>query len=99
MGGGSYSTVNATTSRETKHAYTNTMDQNFVNRSIEKTMDPIDISLREARDSDEHPNSLAILLGLDLTGSMGSVPQYLIRDGLPKIMGKIIQKGEPDSQL
>lgn len=96
MGNTSYSTANATSSRETKGAFTNSVHDNFKQRAVHREMDPVDITVREARDSVEHPNSLAIILALDVTGSMGSVPQRLCRDGLPKIMGKIIQQATPD---
>ena len=44
-------------------------------------------------------NSLAIVLALDVTGSMGSVPHFLVKEGLPDIMDKIIKQGEPDPQI
>ena len=96
MGGSTYSTSNAASTRASTNAYTNTVSQNFKQRAVHRTMDPVDITVREARDSDVHPNSLAVILGLDVTGSMGSVPQRLCRDGLPKTMGKIIQSATPD---
>jgi len=74
-------------------------EQIFTNRSINDAMSPHGVGIREARDSEEHPNSLAIILGLDVTGSMGSVPHYLVKDGLPNIMERIIQAGIPDPQL
>ncbi len=71
----------------------------FSQRSINNAMDPHGIRLRESRDSQEHPESVAIILALDVTGSMGSIPHHLVREGLPKIMGRIIQSGTKDPQL
>lgn len=39
------------------------------------------------------------MLGLDVTGSMGSVPEYLIKEGLPHIMDGIIEAGMPGPQV
>lgn len=71
----------------------------FSNRKIEKKMSPINLTFRESRDSAEHPNSFPIIIGLDVTGSMGSVPHHLIAHTFPKIMGKIMQAGEKDPQV
>ena len=46
--------------------------------------------IRESRDSEEHPESVPFFIALDETGSMGSVPDKLIRNQLPKLMDSII---------
>lgn len=48
--------------------------------------------IRESRDSDAHPNSVAIGVMLDVTGSMVEVPKVL-QANLPQLMGTIIRKG------
>jgi hypothetical protein len=62
-------------------------------------MNPHGVMLRESRDSNEHPNTVSIILALDVTGSMGSIPHFLVKEGLPKIMGNIIQRNIKDPQL
>ena len=71
----------------------------FSNRQINNAMNPFGIGVRESRDSAEHPNSIAILLGLDVTGSMGSVPHFLVKEGLPMLMDHIIKGGVLDPQV
>lgn len=68
-------------------------------RKAHESMNPNGITFREARDSSVHPNTVPIILGLDVTGSMGHIPYELIKDGLPKLMGGIIQGGVPDPAL
>lgn len=62
-------------------------------------MSPLGVDIRESRDSAEHPNSYPIIIALDVTGSMGSVPHYLVKEGLPNIMKAIMEKGIEDPQI
>jgi len=99
MGGGSYCTTTRMARAEDLGYHTKSVHETFSQRQINNAMNPHGVKLREARDSKEHPNSVAIMLALDLTGSMGSVPHHLVKDGLPNIMDGIIQKGVKDPQL
>lgn len=99
MGGGSYSSTSRL-SRSVDMGYTTkSLNEIFTERNINSAMSPFGVKIREARDSAEHPNSVPIILALDVTGSMGSVPHYLVKEGLPHIMDSIIQKGVSDPQL
>lgn len=98
MGHGSYS-LEDRSYRSASLGYFSKSIHEVTSRELKSEMNPNGVLLRESRDSDEHPNSIPIIIGLDLTGSMYNVPQYLVRDGLPNIMGRIIQNGIPDPQV
>jgi hypothetical protein len=70
-----------------------------VERRIHDEMNPNGILFRESRDSEAHPNAIPIQLYLDVTGSMGHIPHEMIKDGLPTLMGTLIQNGVPDAAL
>lgn len=71
----------------------------FQSRSVNNAMAPSGIDVRESRDSEEHPNSVPIIIALDVTGSMGSIPHHLVREGLNHVMEKIIELGVADPQV
>lgn len=56
------------------------------------SLDPKGVKVRESRDSDEHPESLAIAVLFDVTGSMGHVPKVL-QTKLPQLFGLLLRKG------
>ena len=99
MGGGTYSISNRNDRATRMGYYTDSAQEIFKQRSINNAMNPNGIVIRESRDSEEHPNSVAIILALDVTGSMGSVPHHLVKNGLPNIMSAITDKGLKDPQL
>ena len=97
MGGGSYS-YNTSVARAS-NVY-KSMDRNevFSSTSLNPQMD-IKGKIRECVDSVEHPNAFPIIIGLDVTGSMGRIPYELITDSLPQIMKKITDEGVKDPQV
>lgn len=48
--------------------------------------------IRESRDSAEHPQSNAVAILFDVTGSMRNIPRQLV-EKLPQLMGALIKKG------
>lgn len=59
---------------------------------VHPTLDPKGVTVRESRDSDAHPTSLAIGVIFDETGSMKHVPA-LLEKKLVNLMQLLIQKG------
>lgn len=102
MGGSLYSVKSRSIREETlnyRSAPVNEIfEQNKVAR-IHESMSPIGLKFRECRDSEIHPNALPIIIGLDVTGSMGRVPHELIKNGLPTLMSKLIEKGIPHAAV
>ena len=97
MGGGSYS-YNTSVARA--DAVYKSMDRSevFTSTSLNPQMD-IKNKVRECVDSEEHPNAFPIIIGLDVTGSMGRIPYELITNTLPQIMKKIMDEGVKDPQV
>ncbi len=71
----------------------------FKQRQCHPLMNPHGLKMREARDSAEHPHSLAIAFALDVTGSMGEIPKILATRELPTFMRLLGACGVPDPQL
>ncbi|MFH1404572.1 MAG: VWA domain-containing protein [Patescibacteria group bacterium] len=61
-------------------------------------MNPFGLIARESRDSENHPDSVSIIMALDQTGSMGGIPDRLARETFPDFM-KFVQKVLADPQL
>lgn len=91
MGTGRYS---ESASRHITEEYkTKPVEKIFVNTKIAPELNPHGLKFREARDSAAHPESYPIAIFLDDTGSMGSIPAYLIQNKLPNLMEIIIKHG------
>jgi hypothetical protein len=71
----------------------------FVQRECHALMNPKGVRARESRDSADHPTSLPIVFALDVTGSMGAIPELLARRELPNFMKLLGEAGIADPQL
>lgn len=60
---------------------------------------PKNLTVRESRDSDAHPESLAVMVFLDDTGSMGRIPEDIVKNELPTLMNTIIDNGVLHPQI
>ena len=88
MGAGHYSYA---TARMRSVSYSEvSREEIFVNRTMDSKMDPKNV-VRECCETDEHPDTLPIIIGLDVTGSMGHVPEALIKKDFPALSGLLIQ--------
>lgn len=56
---------------------------------VHPTLNPYGLEMRESRDSDEHPASNSIIVGLDVSGSMGKVVRAIHAD-LPQLLGLLL---------
>ena len=79
MGGGAWTTTAYTSYMNDVKKVSNidslnsrSVNQFYTARSIDPALDPKGVKIRECRDSEEHPNTIPVILALDVTGSMGS---------------------------
>ena len=99
MGGGNYSSMARAQAGTTQSFASAPAQENFKSSGINEGMNPVLVAKRESRDSEEHPTSIPIIIGLDVTGSMGRIPQALIGEGLPHMMDKIQAAGVEHAQV
>ena len=91
MGGGTWTTtaytnyVTSTRGITTDSITASSVNQFYNALSIDPALNPKGVKFRECCDSDEHPNTIPIILGLDVTGSMGSACAAVARQ-LDKII-------------
>ena len=61
----------------------------FLRSSMDDRFNPRFIKFREARDSEDHPESTPIIIGLDVTGSMGYLAHKVAKESLHETMMKL----------
>ena len=90
MGSGSFSASSyrsftaSTAGKSTAHIYKS--------RSIDASLNPHGVALRESRDSADNPASTPIIVALDVTGSMGVIADNIARQGLGVLFNEILSR-------
>lgn len=96
MGGGNWS---GDSYASLKANYSTKTDSEIFSNTLDKSLDPKGVKFRESRDSDAHPESIAIMVYVDVTGSMGGIPKKLLREKLGALMETLIKHGVADAHV
>jgi hypothetical protein len=67
-------------------------DEIYTSRHMHKNLDPKGVRLRESRDSADNPNSTPLIVGIDVTGSMGIIADVIARQGLGTLFTGILER-------
>lgn len=85
MGGGSWTSASYVTHSTTGRGYASmdaftkaSTQELYRSRSLESVLNPMNV-MRECCDSDEHPNTVPVILALDVTGSMGTAASAIAK--------------------
>ncbi len=90
MGSGSYNAGDWARLKASRSiGSSSTTGQLFVKNRMDPRFDPKFINKRESRDSEEHPESTPIMIGVDVTGSMGYLSTQIIKESLNDLMMKL----------
>lgn len=64
----------------------------YTSTKLAKDLDPTAITVRESVDSNSNPKSTPIIIALDVTGSMGTIPDLLVRGPLGVVVQEILER-------
>lgn len=93
MGHGSYTSGDWANLQSSRNINANSrVSDLYKSRGMKEKYDPLKIRMRESRDSADNPLSTAIIVGLDVTGSMGYLSEEIAKNSLNKTMLEIYDK-------
>jgi len=92
MGGGRWTDTDWATYASRTVDRAATVDDIYTSRSLNKNLDPKGVKLRESCDSTDNPNSTAVIIALDVTGSMDRVLDSMAREGLKTVATEIYNR-------
>lgn len=91
MGSGRWDSTSYT-AYNSAHTVGRTADEVFTSKATHASLDPKGIALRESRDSADNPNSTALIVALDVTGSMGMLADTMVREGLGTLFTEVLAR-------
>lgn len=89
MGSGRFTSDSWVSYASTRSYDTKTTADIFTNTVVAPELKPLDIGLRESRDSADNPASTAIIIAQDVSGSMGMISDTMVRKGIPTLLEEI----------
>lgn len=96
MGGGQYDYEEHLSATQARAGLTT--EAVFTQNACHRELDPRGVRWRESRDSEAHPDSVAIVFALDVSGSMGEIPVQLAMKTMPGFMRGVLTV-LPDPQV
>ena len=82
--------VNTKGINDVRSITTDSVNEFYDAHTLDKALNPYGVKVRECCDSDEHPNTIPVILALDVTGSMGSACAAVARQ-LNEIITKLYE--------
>ena len=67
-------------------------DDIYASRSLHASLNPLGVKVRESRDSADNPQSTPLIVGIDVTGSMGMIADVLARKGLGTLFTGVLDR-------
>lgn len=64
----------------------------YGSRGMHESLNPYGVKVRESRDSEDSPEATPIIIGLDVTGSMGMLADVIAREGLGVLINNILDR-------
>lgn len=93
MGHGSYTSGDWLKLRASRNINdSSTVSELYTSSGMKDAYNPTKIKVRESRDSEDNPLSTAIIIGLDVTGSMGYLSEEIVKNSLNRTMMEIYNK-------
>lgn len=93
MGYGSYRSKDWDTLKSSRNINSqSTVRELYRSKSMKESLNPYGVAYRESRDSMDNPASTAIIIGLDVTGSMGYLSEEIAKGALNRTMMEIYDK-------
>ncbi|MCX7920726.1 MAG: hypothetical protein N3B21_01690 [Clostridia bacterium] len=92
MGSGRWSTTDWAAYSKKNISSKSRVDDIYTSRSLAPELNPYGVKIRESCDSSDNPQSTALVVALDVTGSMGMVLDAMAREGLQTLATEVYNR-------